>query len=277
VRGTKLLLALLLILLAGYAAIVGLAFVNQERLLFPAFLVVPAQALPPGAQRLTIDAPDGIRLEGLHIPPRSGGSGPTLVLAFAGNASNAQGVAELLHEIYPDRDVVAFFYRGYAPSGGLAGAESLMEDAPLVYDLVAERLKPRRIVAVGISLGSGVASALAARRPLAGLILVTPFDSLSATARQLHPWLPVSLLLRHDMRSAEALREARLPVAIIAAERDRLIRPERTAALRRAVPNLVHDVTIPDARHDDIFLHPGFVPAMRGAMERIETAALEDA
>ncbi|WP_129792914.1 alpha/beta hydrolase [Sphingosinicella sp. CPCC 101087] len=272
-RRTRLLLALLLILLAGYGAIVGLAFVNQERLLFPAFLVVPAQAPPPGAQRLTVETPDGIRLEGLHIPPEGGGSGPTLVLAFAGNASNAQGVAELLHEIYPDRDIVTFFYRGYAPSGGVAGAETLMEDAPLIHDFVAARLRPRRIVAVGISLGSGVASSLAARRPLAGLVLVTPFDSLAATARQLHPWLPVSLLLRHDMRSAEALKDRRLPVAIIASGRDRLVRPERTEALRRAVPNLVHDVTIPEARHDDIFLHPGFVPAMREAMEKIEAAA----
>jgi len=272
VRRGRLLLTLLLALALGYAVIAGLAFLNQDRLLFPAYLVVPARTLPPGASRLSIDAPDGTRLEGLHIPPDGGDRSGTLVLAFAGNASNAQGVAELIHQIYPDRDVVAFFYRGYAPSGGLPGAQVLMEDAPLVYDLVAERLRPRRIVAVGISLGSGVASALAAARPLSGLILVTPFDSLSATARQLHPWLPVSLLLRHDMRSAEALRTMRTPVAIVAAGRDRLVRPERTEALRRAVPNLVHDATIENAGHNDIFLHPGFETAMREAMERIESA-----
>ena len=270
-RGRRLLLNALLVLLLAYLAIAGLAFLAQERLLFPAYLVVPARGLPPGAVRLSIDAPDGTRLEGVHIPPDGGGRSDTLVLAFAGNATNAQGAAELIHEIYPDRDVVAFFYRGYAPSGGMPGAQSLLDDAPLVHDFVAERLRPRRIVAVGISLGSGIAAGLAAQRPLAGLILVTPFDSLAATARQLHPWLPVSLLLRHDMRSAEALRSVPAPVAIVVAGRDRLVRPERTAVLRRAVPNLVHDATLPGASHDDLFLHPQFESAMREALARIES------
>ncbi len=263
---------LLLVPLVLYLLAVGAVFAAQDRILFPAYLIAPAGPLPPGAERLAIDAPDGTRLEGVFVPAAGGGRSATLVLGFAGNASNAQGVAELLHDLYPRHDVVAFFYRGYAPSGGLAGAEALMADAPLVYDLAAERWRPRRIVAVGISLGSGVAAALAARRPLAGAILVTPFDSLSATARQLHPWLPVSLLLRHDMRSAELLRETRMPVAIVAAGRDRLVRPERTRALRRALPNLVYDAAVPDARHDDIFLHPEAAPAMREAMARIEAA-----
>ena len=271
-RRRRLLLTILLVLAGAYLAIVGVTYAAQERLLFPAYLVVPARALPPGAERLTIDAPDGIRLEGLHIPPDGGGRSSTLILVFAGNATNAQGAAELIHEIYPDRDVVAFFYRGYAPSGGLPAARAMLDDAPLVHDLVAERLRPRRIVALGVSLGTGVASGLAAQRPLAGLILVTPFDSLSATARQLHPWLPVSLLLRHDMRSAEALQGVQTPVAIVAAGSDRLVRPERTEALRRALPNLVHDTTLPGASHDDIFLHPGFVPAMREALARVEAA-----
>ena len=270
-RRRNLVLKLLLILLVLYAVIVAIAWHAQERLLFPAYLVVPARALPPGAERLTIATPDGVSLAGLHIPPAAGTErSGTLLLVFAGNATNAQGAAELIHEIYPGHPVVAFFYRGYAPSGGTVGARQLMDDAPLVHDLVAQRMRPRRIVAVGISLGSGVAAALAAQRPLDGLILVTPFDSLAATARDLHPWLPVPLLIRHDMRSAEMLRETRLPVAIVASGSDRLVRRERTEALRRAISNLVFDVTIPGASHDDIFLRPELEPAMRAALARIE-------
>ena len=277
-RRARLLLKLLLILLVLYAVVVAIAWFAQERLIFPAYLVVPARELPPGAERLTVETADGVRLEGVHIPPTAGsGRGETLLLVFAGNASNAQGAAELIHEIYPAHPVVAFFYRGYAPSGGTLGAPRLMDGAPFVpaalapldHALVARRLRPRRIVAVGISLGSGVAAALAARRPLAGLILVTPFDSLAATARDLHPWLPVSLLIRHDMRSAELLAGTRLPVAIVASGSDRLVRPERTDALRRSVPNLVYDATVPGAGHDDIFLRPELEPAMREALARV--------
>ena len=45
--------------------------------------------------------------------------------------------------------------------------------------------------------------------------------------------------------------------------------PERTDALRRSVPNLVYDATVPGAGHDDIFLRPELEPAMREALARV--------
>ncbi|MGQ0590038.1 MAG: alpha/beta hydrolase [Sphingosinicella sp.] len=265
------LLALLLLPLAAYLAIAGALWAFQERVIFPAYLVPAAGPLPPGAERLTLSTVDGATLEGLALPAAEG-EGSDLILAFVGNASNAQGVAGELAAIFPRHRIVAFHYRGYAPSTGATAAERLIEDAPRIHDLVAGRFQPRRIVAVGISLGSGVAASLAARRPLAGLILVTPFDSLGATAAQHYPWLPVRRLLRHEIDSATALQGVRTPVAIVAAGRDTTIPPQRTAALRAAIPNLVFDATIPEARHNDIPLHPRFVPAMRAAMARIEAA-----
>ena len=264
-----LLLWLLLLLLGGYAAIVATAWAFQEKLLFPSYLAGRSGPLPPGAEQLTVTAPDGVRLHGVYVPPSQSSNG-TLILGFAGNASNAQGVAELLHDIYPDRAVAAFHYRGYAPSGGVTGAKLLLEDAPLIHDLVVERFRPERVAAVGISLGSGVAAGLAAERPLAGVVLVTPFDSLKAVARQHYPWLPVGLLFRHDMESAEALARSSTPVAIVAAESDRIIPPVRTDALRAHAPNVVFDTTIAGARHNDIFFRPEFAPAMRRALESVE-------
>jgi uncharacterized protein len=254
-----------------YAAAAGAAYFAQGRMIFPAWAVPPTGPLPPGAEQLGIDRPDGTRLHGVYVPAPGGSD--TLILAFPGNATNAQALAEFLAETMPGHPVAAFFYRGYAPSTGTAAARHLLEDAPFVFDLVQERYRPRRIVVFGQSLGSGVASGLATQRPVAGLILVTPFDSLGSVARDAQPWLPVSLLFRHDMDSAAALRESRVPVAIIAAGRDTLVRPARTDGLRRAVPNLVHDVTIPAAVHNDVHLHPEFAPAVRTALARVEAAA----
>jgi hypothetical protein len=268
-------LRIVLILLVGLylAACIALYFA-QSRLLFPTWLVGAAGPLPPGAERLTLDAPDGTRLEGIHLPPlrpeeNSEGNG-TLILSFAGNATNAQHLAERLRVALPEHPVAAFHYRGYGPSGGTAGAQAMADDAPLAYDLVVGRYRPRRVVAVGVSLGSGVAASLASRRPLSGLILVTPFDSLKNVARQIYWWVPVSLLMRHDLDSAEALKDVQVPVAIIAAERDDLVRPERTDALRRAVRTLRYDVTVPGATHNDIFIRPGLDAALREALGRIE-------
>lgn len=264
---------LLVCALLAYLLVGASVYYAQTSIFFPVRIVPPAGPLAPGSEHLSLTAPDGVRLEGVHIPAVGRGDpGRAALLAFAGNASNAAGIAAFLHDIYPAHDVIAFHYRGYKPSGGEPGATALIEDAPLLFDLAAERLGARPIVAIGISMGSGVAASLAACRPLAGLILVTPFDSLKATAQQLYPWLPVRWLLRHDIPSAQLLREANLPVAIVAAERDRLIRPERTDALRRSLRNLVYDAVIPGANHLDVATKAEFRPAMLAALQRISAA-----
>ena len=127
--------------------------------------------------------------------------------------------------VFPDRDVAAFHYRGYAPSTGEPSASAILEDAIAIHDHVVASLAPDRIVAVGLSLGAGPAAHLAARRPIEGLILVTPFDSLKALAREHYPWAPVSLLLRHRMEVAGSLAGVAAPVALISAGRTPSFRP----------------------------------------------------
>jgi uncharacterized protein len=178
-------------------------------------------------------------------------------------------MADYLHLLYPGSEVLAFHYRGYAPSAGRPSGEALVADAPLIHDLAAARFPGRPIVAVGFSIGSGVAASLAQRRPLAGMILVTPFDSLSSVAAGHFRWLPVRWLFRHDLPAADWLRGSKVPVAIIAAQRDTLVAPARTESLRRAVPNLVFDRTIAGEDHNSIYQSPAFRDAMQDAMERM--------
>lgn len=261
----KLLIAILLL----YCAVAAALFFAQTSIFFPTRLVPPAGPLPPGAERIEVTARDGVRLEGVLIKPSRGASSQTAILGFAGNASNAAGIAEFLHALFPEHPVIAFHYRGYGPSGGKPSAAALLEDAPLLHDLALERLRPDKLVVVGISLGSGVAAGLAARRPVDGLILVTPFDSLKAVAREQFPWLPVSLLLRHDLPSDDFLRNSPVPVAIVAAERDEVIPPRRTEALRRSVRNLAFNAIIPGTRHNDIAYHPLFSARMQEALDAV--------
>lgn len=268
----KLLLAVPLVI---YLAIVALMFFMQTSMLFPAERVAPAGPPPPGSRALELAAASGDRLVGLHIPPTGAGrhGGRLLVLGFGGNAWNAAAAAEYLHELYPEADVVAFHYRGYAPSGGAPGAHAMQQDSLLIHDSVTQRLRPERTVAVGLSVGSGVAPYLAAHRPLDGLILVTPFDSIAELAAGHYPWLPVRLLLRHRMEPADDLRGSPVPLAILAAERDTLVVAARTDALRRTAANLVFQAVIAGATHNDIYDRPEFRRAMRQALDKVLDAA----
>ena len=237
----------------------------QSHLIFPTHAVPDAGPLPPGSERLEIKSSDGKRLQGVHIAPSARGEGEgTLILGFGGNAWNGEDVASYLHELYPGADIVTFHYRGYRPSAGSPSAEAILADAPLIYDAAVKRVPRKRIVAIGFSIGSGVAARLSAERRLDGLILVTPFDSLKAVAQSMYPWLPIGPLFGHEIDAAGGLTD--VPTAIVAAERDEIIPRERTDALRDTIRDLVFDRTIRRAGHNDVYARSDFHEAMREAL-----------
>ncbi len=236
--------------------------------IFPVHAVARAGPLPPTAKRLDFKGPSGDRLVAIHCPPEDQGSG-LLVLGFGGNAWNAQDVAEFLHQVFPAADVMSFYFRGYAPSEGSPSAEALIADAPACFDFARGQVTADHVLAVGFSLGSGVAAALSAKRKLDGVILVTPFDSLTALAQSAVPWIPIGPWIGHEIEAAAALEQSRTPVAIIAAGRDEIVPAERTEALRKRVPNLVFDRTIAGAGHNDIYSQSRFQLALREAADRL--------
>jgi hypothetical protein len=244
-------------------------FEFQDHLIFPVHAVAKAGPLPPGAEPISVGAPDGCTLRGIHIPANEPDASGTLLLVFGGNGWNAQDAAEYLHELYPEYEIVAFHYRGYAPSTGSPSAKALIADAPLVYDAAVELLKPKKVIGVGFSIGTGVAAQLAAKRKLDGLILVTPFDSLKAVAQSMFPWLPIGPFFGHEIDAATPLGESSMPVAIVAAEHDEIVPAARTERLRKAVPNLVCDRTIARAGHNDIYARSDFHEAMREALAAV--------
>ncbi len=258
-------------LVALYLAVVGMAAVLEGKLLFPRGMVGPGSPLQPTAERLTLGVGTDDDLVGVYLPAsRPSPEGASLVLGFGGNAWNADDLALHLHGIFPDRDVVAFHYRGYAPSTGRPTARAILNDALEIHDEIVARLAPDRIVAVGLSLGAGPAAHLARSRPITGLVLVTPFDTLTALAREHYPWLPVGLLLRHRMDVTAELAAVTKPVAVIAAEADSIVSPRRTEPVRRAADNLVLDRVIDGAGHNDIYDRAQYRRAMQDALSLIE-------
>jgi len=266
----------LLKILAGicllYIVCILLMALVQDRLLFPRWAMRgETVALPATAERLSIEI-DGVGpLAGVFLPANpKPPAAAALLLGFGGNAWDAERLAIYLNSVFPDRNVVTFHYRGYAPSAGHPSAEALLEDAVRIHDEVVAAHDPGQVVAIGLSLGAGPAAHLASRRALAGLILVTPFDSIEALARDLYPWLPVRLLLRHRMDVADALLRTSAKVAIIAAARDEVVPARRTEALRRSANWVVLDRVISGVGHNDIYDSAEFVAAIKTALRLME-------
>jgi len=147
-----------------------------------------------------------------------------VLIYFGGNAEDVLYTLATA-ERHEARAVLASNYRGYGGTPGRPSEAALREDGLAVYDyVVAERGIPDEdIVVMGRSIGSGVATWIAARRPLRGVILVAPFDSLRAVAERHYPILPVRWLLRHAFASDELAPAIRAPALILAAAQDRIV------------------------------------------------------
>jgi pimeloyl-ACP methyl ester carboxylesterase len=268
--GWKILLSLLPVLggllLALWVFVVLALWWQQDRLVFAGwgFRLVEASGLGAGDERLAWVTPDGVRLVGALRRARRPSEG--LLLVFGGNAEDTDWRLRQLGARIDHLDIATFFYRGYGPSAGQPDQASIVADATMIHDDLVARLRPARVIAAGYSLGSGVAAQLARLRPLAGAVLVTPFDSIVGVAAQRYPWAPVRWLLRHPFRSDEALANLDLPVAVIAATHDHVVPPARTRRLLEALRRPVLVVWIDRANHVSLYDQPAYHAAFAQAL-----------
>ncbi|MGD9097034.1 MAG: alpha/beta hydrolase [Desulfobacterales bacterium] len=161
-------------------------------------------------------------------------------------------------------------YRGYGDSGGKPSQAALCGDAVHILDQVArhEKIPPEYMVLMGRSLGSGVAVHVAAQRRVRGVILVTPFDSLTNVARHHYPIFPVRLLLKHPFDSRALAPAIHTPALVLIGSRDAVIPNESSFNLVRAWGGPVETVVIEGAGHNDVHLDRRYWSAIQQFLSR---------
>src|SRR5438067_3484812 len=220
----------LIVLAVIVLGVPALAWLTQDRMIFFPQPVASTPHLPARASPLEVVSADGTHLRGWIV---NGSAAPAPVVIYFGG--NAEEVSWTLSDARWPRDwtIVAVNYRGYGESEGAPGEAALTADALSIYDAVAKRedIDPARIVVFGRSLGTAIAVHLAAERPVAGAVLASPYDSLTAIGRTHYPWLPVSMLLRHRFDALGDAKRNTMPLLAIVGEIDSIIPPERSHAL----------------------------------------------
>ena len=245
---------------------VGMLWWQQDRLVFIGwgFGLAAVSEMGPADERVEVVMPDGVRVVGGLRRARGPSRG--LLLVFGGNAEDNTWRLRHFDGWLDDVHIATFYYRGYGPSGGTPNQTALIADAASIHDHLVALLQPSHVVAAGFSLGSGVVAQLARSRPLAGAILVTPFDSIMAVAAERYPFAPVRWLLRHPFRSDEALAGVEMPVAVIAAAADRVVSSERTRQLLAVLARPLAVAWIEGANHVSIYDRPEYRAAFREAL-----------
>jgi len=229
-RSRRTVMEWLIVVAAIAIGIPAAAWLAQDRLIFFPQPLGATTHLPARATAFDVTAADGTQLRG-WIAPGTAVPAPT-VIYFGGNAEEVSWT--LADARWPrEWTIVALNYRGYGGSEGKPGERELTADALAIHDAVVARddVDRSRVVAFGRSLGTALAAHVAAERPVAGVVLVSPFDSLAAIGRHHYPWLPVSLLLRHRFDAQDDAARSRAPLLAIVAQSDTIIPVERSRAL----------------------------------------------
>ena len=245
----------MIVLLIGALALVlaGFYFGQRRLVYFPD--MTRADAAVPAS--FVLERPGGIRLRGWADRPGQ----PRALIYFGGNAETLQPARVLLADCCAGWTAYAVPYRGYGGSDGQPASDAILADALALYDEVAKRHPGQPVAVVGRSLGSGVAAWVASRRPVAKLVLVTPFDSLGKVAKVHYPWLPAGLLLRERYDSADWLRGRREPTLVLRASDDRAVPAANTDALLAALPPTTQVVAI-EGSHDSLSASPAYGEAL---------------
>lgn len=243
------LLSLLALVALAYLGLVTWIYATQRaQIYFP----VP-ESRHPGAEVLWLEN-QADRIKVWHVAR----PGSRALIYFGGNAEDVSGNVESFAAAFPGHSLFLVNYRGYGGSTGRPSEAGLNADALAVFDHVQQAHGD--IAVMGRSLGSGVAVALASKRPVDRLVLVTAYDSLVNVAREYFGWLPVGLLLKDRYDSAGLAREVDAPVLIVIAAEDEIISTPRSEALAAAfAPGQARSAIVQGATHNTLDLSPEYL------------------
>lgn len=184
------------------------------------------------------------------------------VLYFGGNAEAVVVNAEPFLANFSDTTIYLVNYRGYGGSSGEPTEAAIYIDALAVYDEIKEHHS--QISAVGRSLGSGVATYIAAQRDVTALALITPYDSILNVAKGKFMLFPVKLLLKDHYDSLSRAKNISAKVLVLAAEHDEVIPMSHT---QRLIDEFKSDQVlsriIRNANHNNLSNTPEFYQALR--------------
>lgn len=172
-------------------------------------------------------ASEGVQLHGWFFPANTNSPRSHLVFLIchgnAGNISHRLGLCEGL--LGTGASVFVFDYRGYGQSEGRPGEEGTYLDAQAAHAWLRQKgFRGKHIIPFGESLGGGVASELALRETVGGLVLQSTFTSIPDIGAELFPWLPVRLISTIKYDTHAKLPRLKMPVLVMHSREDDLIR-----------------------------------------------------
>lgn len=238
-----------------YVVLCGVLYVIQDQLIFDPSKLSEDHRFRSG-EEVEIKVAENVFLNCLLMrEPASKG----VILYLHGNrGSNRRCLRQAEMLAGNGYDVFMPDYRGYGKSDGrITSQKQLYSDVEKVYEYLKDDYGESRIVLVGYSLGTGMASYLAAHYNPKHLFLVAPFLSFMDLKNRRFPLIP-DFLVKYPLNNKKHLAQVRCPVTIFHGERDEVIPFDSSEKLKALNPSVVELIRLDDAGHRRSIFHQMF-------------------
>jgi fermentation-respiration switch protein FrsA (DUF1100 family) len=185
--------------------------------------------------------------------PRDGGQGA--ILFCHGNGGNLSYwrpvIVALANKL--GQSVLIFDYPGYGRSEGKPSEPGCYAAADAAYDwlIQSQRVPPEWITVFGESLGGGVATDLAARKPHRALVLTKTFTSVPDMAKKSPLTSASASLVHNQFDNLAKIGRCSGPIFIAHGDRDRLIPLSQGQKLFKAAPQPKEFFLLKGCDHND--------------------------
>ncbi|MCH9689972.1 MAG: lysophospholipase [Gammaproteobacteria bacterium] len=183
-------------------------------------------------QRISLLTNDKVYLNAWYKPAAK--KNPTLII-FHGNAGHIGGRMPLArYLIQRGFGVLLLEYRGYGGNRGRPTEQGFYEDARAGIRYLSQKNAPvQHLLLYGESLGTGVATKMAEEYPnVCGLILQSPYTSLTSLGQYHYPWIPITPWDKFD--SLSRMKKIHVPLLILHGTEDTVIPYQEGETLFRA-------------------------------------------
>ena len=175
-----------------------------------------------------------------------------LVLFYHGNMKNVEHYAK-----YPSLfvrngyDVWMIDYPGFGKTTGKRSEKIIYEQALMMYDLAVKNWSSDSLVIYGKSIGTGIASHVAAKRKCRRLILETPYYSINALARHYFPVYPVVPMTKYTLPIYQDVQEVNAPISFFHGTKDEVVPYRQSIRLKKEKPS-IELITIEGGKHNNL-------------------------
>lgn len=246
--------------------LVAIAILFQEKLLFrnTKLAIDYPYEFKGNFEEMWFNPEENVKLNALYFKADST-KRKGLIVYFHGNADDLRRWGKHAVDFTRNNyDILMIDYRQFGKSTGELSEKALHSDAAYVYEWAKKRFPENEIILYGRSLGTGIATRLAAENKPKMLLLETPYFNLGDVVNSYFPLIPYNSILKYQFRTDLFIKQVQCPIHFFHGTKDAVVPYKSSLKLAEILNKKPSEIltTIPNGGHKNLAEFPEYHTAL---------------